>query len=82
MVNAHQNTRSIELTIDGKAYQVQILRHPDSERPAVIAIDGNVFNVEKSANGVKVNDESFVASLSGDFSIVGGKLYETEWKVE
>jgi hypothetical protein len=77
-----QNKRSFELTIDGKTYQVQILRHPDSERPAVIAVDGNVFNVKKSANGVKINDESFVASLAADLSIVGGKLYETEWKVE
>jgi hypothetical protein len=87
MVNV-PNKRSFELTIDGKTYQVQILRpadsegHPDTRRPAVIAVDGNVFNVEKSENGVKVGDESFATSLSADLAIVGGKLYEIEWEVE
>ena len=48
----------------------------------MIAIDGNVFNVEMTSNGVKVDDESFVASMCTDFGIVGGKLYEAEWKVQ
>jgi hypothetical protein len=66
--------KSFTLTVDGKTYQVQVLR------PGVIAVDGNVFNVETDENGVRVNDESFVASLSEGFAIVGGKLYETEWE--
>jgi hypothetical protein len=66
--------KALALTIDGKTYQVQVLR------PGVISVDGNVFNVEKDENGVRVNDESFVASLSEGFAIVGGKLYETEWE--
>jgi hypothetical protein len=66
--------KTLALTIDGKTYQVQVLR------PGVISVDGNVFNVETNEDGVRVNDESFVASLSEGFAIVGGKLYETEWE--
>lgn len=81
--------RAFQLVIDGKTYQVQVLR------PGVIAVDGNVFNVQVTPNGVKVGNELFVASIgcslsgcsdagqSGEgLSIVGGKLYETEWKVQ
>ena len=68
--------RSLALTIDGKVYQVEILR------PGVISVDGQVFNVETTEDAVVVNEEQVVASLSGGFAIVGGKLYETEWKVE
>ena len=66
--------KSFALTVDGKTYQVEVLR------PGVISVDGNVFNVEPDEKGVRVNDESFVASLSEGFAIVGGKLYETEWE--
>jgi hypothetical protein len=76
MVNGSSTSRAFELTIDGKTYQVQILR------PGVISIDGNVFSVEMTPNGVKVDDESFVASMCNDVGIVGGKLYETEWTVQ
>jgi hypothetical protein len=75
-------TRAFELVIDGKTYQVQVLR------PGVIAVDDNVFNVEITPNGVKVGNELFIASIgtdasqSGRLSIVGGKLYETAWKVQ
>jgi hypothetical protein len=65
-----------QLTIDGRTYDVQIVR------PGVISVDGHLFNVERLANGVKVDEEPFVASICTDFAIVGGKLYETEWKVE
>ena len=65
---------SFALTIDDKTYQVQVLR------PGTISIDGNVYTVEKTKNGVKVGDETFVGSLSDGFAIVGGKLYETEWE--
>ena len=74
------STRVFELGIDGKIYQVQVLR------PGVIAIDGNVFNVETTPNGVKVDNELLVASIYADarqsegLSIVGGKLYETKGK--
>ena len=64
---------SFALTIDDKTYQVQVLR------PGTISIDGNVYTVEKTENGVKVGDDTFVGSLSDGFAIVGGKLYETEW---
>jgi hypothetical protein len=67
---------SFELIIDGKKYQVQVLR------PGVIAVDGNLFNVEMTPNGVKVDGESFVASMCTDFGIVSGKLYETECKIQ
>ncbi len=66
--------KTLVLTLDGKTYQVEVLR------PGVISVDGNVYNVETDENGVRVNDESFVASLSEGFAIVGGKLYETEWE--
>ena len=66
--------KTLALTIDGKTFQVQVLR------PGVISVDGNVFNVETDENGVRVNDELLVASLSDGFAIVGGKLYETEWE--
>ena len=65
-----------ELTIDGKRYQVQIVR------PGMIAVDGNVFNVEMTSDGVKVDNELFVASVGTDLSTVGGRLYKTEWKVQ
>jgi hypothetical protein len=65
---------SFALTIDDKTYQVQVLR------PGTISIDGNVYAVEKTENGVKVDDEAFVGSLSEGFAIIGGKLYETEWE--
>jgi len=65
---------SFALTIDDKTYQVQVLR------PGTIAIDGNVYTVEKTEKGVKVGDETFVGSLSDGFAIIGGKLYETEWE--
>ena len=76
MVNGSATSKAFELTIDGKMYQVQVLR------PGVISVDGNVFNVEMTPNGVKVDGEPFVASMCTDFGIVGGKLYETEWKVQ
>ena len=65
---------SFSLTIDDKTYQVQILC------PGMISVDGHVYNVEKTENGVKVDDEAFVGSLSDGFAIIGGKLYETEWQ--
>jgi hypothetical protein len=76
MVNNAPQARAFELTIDGKSYQVQILR------PGVISVDGSVFNIEMLENGVKVDGESFVASMCTDFGIVGGKLYEAEWKIQ
>jgi hypothetical protein len=69
-----RTARRFQLTIDERTYDVQIVR------PGVISVDGNLFNVERLANGVKVDEESFVASMCTDFAIVGGKLYETEWK--
>ena len=72
MVNGKK--RSFALTIDDKTYQVQVLR------PGMISIDGHIYTVEKTENGVKVGDETFVGSLSEGFAIIGGKLYETEWK--
>jgi hypothetical protein len=68
--------KSFALTVEGKTYQVDVVR------PGVIAVDGHVFNVEMTANGVAVDGNKLVASLSKDFSIVGGVLYDTEWKVE
>jgi len=68
--------KSFALTVDGKTYQIEILR------PGTISVDGNVYNVEVDEQGVRVNGEAWVASLSDDFAIVGGKLYETEWVVE
>jgi hypothetical protein len=69
-------SKSFELIIDGKTYRVEALR------PGVISVDGNVFNVQVGKSGVTVNDRSLAASLSEGFAIVGGKLYETEWKVK
>jgi hypothetical protein len=69
-----ERKRSFALTIDDKTYQVQILC------PGMISVDGNVYTVEKTENGVKVDDEAFVGSLSDGFAIIGGKLYETEWE--
>jgi len=68
--------KSVSLNIDGRTYQVEVLR------PGVLSIDGQVVNVEITDNGVSVEGEPLVASLSDGFAIVGGKLYETEWEVE
>lgn len=68
--------KSFALTVDGKTYQV------DVPGPGMISVDGNVFQIEMDAKGVKVNGETVVASLSEGFAIVGGKLYETGWKTE
>ena len=69
-------SKSFTLDIDGKTYQV------DVPGPGMISIDGNVFQIEMVGNGVKVDDEAMIASLSEGFAIVGGKLYEVEWKTE
>jgi len=68
--------KSFSLTIDNKTYQVEILR------PGTIAVDGNVYEIEMQPNGVRVDGNLLVASLSQGFAIVGGKLYETEWQGE
>jgi hypothetical protein len=68
--------RSFSLTVEGRTYEVEIIR------PGVISVDGNVFNVEVEDGKVRVGDETFVASLSKDFAVVGGRLYDTEWKVD
>ena len=75
MVNERNPARktAFALTIDHKTYQVQVLR------PGTISVDGNIYTVEKTENGVQVGDETFVGSLSEGFAIIGGKLYETEW---
>ena len=62
MVNKTRKT-SFALTIDDKTYQVQVLR------PGTISIDGNVYTVEKTENGVKVGDETLTGSLSDGFAI-------------
>ena len=67
--------RSLKLTIDGKTYQVELIK------PGTISVDGNVFQIEVDDNGVKVDGDEMTASLSEDFAIVGGKLYEAEWAV-
>ena len=69
-------SKSFTLDVDGKTYQV------DVPSPGMISIDGNVFPIEITDNGVKVGGEALVAALSEGFAIVGGKLYETEWKIE
>ena len=74
MVETTARKTSFALTVDGKTYQVQILR------PGTISIDGNVYTVAKTEKGVQVGDETFVGSLSEGFAIIGGKLYETEWE--
>ena len=68
--------KSFTLNVDGKDYQVKVLR------PGMISVDGNVFTVELTDDGVAIDGDAVVASLSDDFAIVGGKLYETEWTVE
>jgi hypothetical protein len=69
-------SKSLSLTIDGKTYQVEVIR------PGVIAVDGNVFNVEVDGKRVRVDDQELTASLSDDVAVVSGNLYETEWKVD
>ena len=54
MVKDTARKTSFALTIDDKTYQVQVLR------PGTISIDGNVYTVEKTENGVQVDDETFV----------------------
>ena len=66
--------RSFALTVDGKTYRVEVLHS------GMISVDGIVFNVEMTEDGVRINDEAEVASLCEGFAIVGGKLYETEWE--
>jgi len=73
MVN---KSKSFKLTVDGKTYQVDI------PAPGMISVDGNVFKIQMDPKGVQVNDKLLVSSLSKDFAVVGGKLYETSWKVE
>ena len=68
--------KSFALTIDGQTYQVGILR------PGVISVDGNVFHVERTARGVTVDGSPMVGSMSEGFAVVGGKLYETEWRLK
>jgi hypothetical protein len=74
MVNQATRKTSFALTIDDKTYQVQVLC------PGMISVDGNVYTVAKTENGVQVDDDTFVGSLSDGFAIIGGKLYETEWE--
>ncbi len=69
-------SKSLALTVDGRTYQVEVIR------PGMISVDGNVFNIERTGNGVTVDGEALVARMSEGFSIVGGKLYETEWQVK
>ena len=78
MVNSEQglgsrSSRSFTLTIDGKTYQVNVLR------PGTISIDGNLFTVQVGEKGVRVDGEPVAALLAEDFAIVGGKLYDVEW---
>jgi hypothetical protein len=67
--------KSFSLNVDGRTYQVQVLR------PGVLSIDGQVINVQVTDNGVSVEGVPLAASLSDGFAVVGGKLYETEWQV-
>jgi hypothetical protein len=69
-------SKSFALTVDNRTYQVEVVR------PGVISVDGHVFNIERTANGVSVDGEALVARMSEGFAIVGGKLYETEWQVK
>lgn len=69
-------SKSLSLTIDGKTYQVEVIR------PGVIAVDGNVFNVEVNGKRVRVDDQQLTASLSDDVAVVNGNLYETAWKAD
>ena len=66
--------KSFALTVDCKTYAVELLR------PGVIAIDGEVFSVGVNGKGVTVDDDLLSASLSEDFAVVQGKLYEVEWE--
>ncbi len=68
--------KTLQLTIDGKTYRV------DVPGPGMISVDGNVFQIEMTPNGVKVNDKPVVCSLSPDFAVVAGKLYSTGWKTD
>lgn len=68
--------KSFVLTIDGTTYRAEIVR------PGVIAVDGNVFHVEKTDRGVSVDGTPMVGSLSEGVAVVGGKLYETEWELK
>lgn len=68
--------KSFTLTVDGKTYQVNV------PGPGMIAVDGNVFQIEMTPTGVKVNDKALVCSLSQDFAVVAGKLYETTWETK
>lgn len=69
-------SKSFSLTIEGKTYQVAVLQ------PGVISIDGKVIPVEANGKRVNVNGTSVVASLSEDFAVVGGKLYDITWQVK
>lgn len=66
--------KSFTLNIDGRTYQVEAIR------PGVLAIDGHVVQVEIGPQGVEVDGQPMVATLSEGFAIVGGKLYETDWR--
>ena len=68
--------KSFALTVDGKTYQIEVLG------PGRISVDGNVHNIELEGKNVRVDDESMTASLSEGFAIVGGKLYEIEWRAK
>lgn len=68
--------RSFTLTVDCKTYSVELLR------PGVLAIDGEVFNVDVNGKGVTVDDDLLSASLSEDFAVVQGKLHEVEWETK
>lgn len=69
-------SKSFSLTIDGRTYQVDVVR------PGVIAVDGNVFSIERTESGVSVDGEAFTGSLSEGFAVIGGRLYETEWQLK
>ena len=68
--------RSFSLTIDGKTYRVEVVK------PGMIAVDGNIFNVEVAPKGVRVNGNLLPSSLTADVAVVAGKLYETQWRVD
>ena len=69
-------TKSFTLNIDGRTYQVEAVR------PGVLAIDGHIVNVQVTEQGVSIDGEPLVASMSDGFAIVGGKLYEAEWETK
>ena len=66
--------KSFTLDVDGKTYQVEAIR------PGVLAIDGNVVQVEITEKGARIDDEAIAATLSEGFAIVSGKLYEIDWQ--